>query len=188
MSKKSYADWCNSRLLNRKSKEQKLNLGCGNDIVEGWVNADKNRISRKVIYCDIDTRLPWKDNTFDCVKAFHVLEHAKDREHIINELWRVCKPGSRIFVKVPHASNPRALTDPTHYSAWDSVSFDKFKPGHKRHYISYVKFYIVEKEFSKMLYCKWLKGFSNKHKEFWEIKMGRLFPIQEMEYQLEVMK
>jgi len=166
----------------------KLNLGCGGDIREGYVNADKNRKSRKIKYCDIDERLCWEDNTFDEAIAFHILEHAKNREHIINELWRVCKPCSRIFVKVPHASNPRALTDLTHYSAWDSVTFDKFKPSHKRHYISYVKFNIVEKEFSKMLFCKWLKGFANAHKEFWEIKMSRLFPIQEISFVLEVIK
>jgi SAM-dependent methyltransferase len=47
------------------------------------------------------TRLPFADNTFDCVVTSEVLEHIQDDVSAISELTRVLKPGGRIGVTVP---------------------------------------------------------------------------------------
>jgi SAM-dependent methyltransferase len=47
------------------------------------------------------TALPYVDNAFDCVCAFDVVEHVEDDEKAIEELFRVCKPGGKIFITVP---------------------------------------------------------------------------------------
>ncbi len=47
------------------------------------------------------TGLPYPDNAFDCVCAFDVVEHVEDHELAIKELFRVCKPGGKIFITVP---------------------------------------------------------------------------------------
>jgi SAM-dependent methyltransferase len=47
------------------------------------------------------TRLPFPDNTFDCVVTSEVLEHIQDDVSAISELTRVLKPGGRLGVTVP---------------------------------------------------------------------------------------
>ena len=54
----------------------KLNLGCGNDIKEGWVNMDYIGAEGVDVVHNLN-RLPYPfpDNTFDSILASHVLEH-----------------------------------------------------------------------------------------------------------------
>jgi SAM-dependent methyltransferase len=47
------------------------------------------------------TRLPFADNTFDCVVTSEVLEHIQDDVSAISELTRVLKPCGRLGVTVP---------------------------------------------------------------------------------------
>jgi len=47
------------------------------------------------------TKLPFEDNTFDCVVTSEVLEHIQDDVHVISELHRVLKPGGSLGVTVP---------------------------------------------------------------------------------------
>lgn len=60
---------------------------------------------RDVLKMKIDqgsiTELPYPDNAYDCVCAFDVVEHVEDHQTAISELFRVCKPGGKIFITVP---------------------------------------------------------------------------------------
>ena len=47
------------------------------------------------------TKLPFDDNTFDCVVTSEVLEHIQDDVSVISELHRVLKPGGSLGVTVP---------------------------------------------------------------------------------------
>ena len=47
------------------------------------------------------TRLPFPDDTFDCVVTSEVLEHIQDDVSAIAELHRVLKPGGSLAVTVP---------------------------------------------------------------------------------------
>ena len=47
------------------------------------------------------TKLPFEDNTFDCVVTSEVLEHIQDDVSVISELHRVLKPGCSLGVTVP---------------------------------------------------------------------------------------
>jgi SAM-dependent methyltransferase len=47
------------------------------------------------------TRLPFPDNTFDCVVTSEVLEHIQNDVNAISELYRVLKPGGSLAVTVP---------------------------------------------------------------------------------------
>ncbi|MGA0117261.1 MAG: class I SAM-dependent methyltransferase [Ilumatobacteraceae bacterium] len=47
------------------------------------------------------TRLPFPDNTFDCVVTSEVLEHIQNDVAAIGELHRVLKPGGTLGVTVP---------------------------------------------------------------------------------------
>jgi len=53
----------------------------------------------------IDLRaLSYKDNLFDFVIANHVLEHIKEEDKVLHEIFRVLKPGGRAILQVPVAN------------------------------------------------------------------------------------
>lgn len=50
--------------------------------------------------------LAFKDNTFDIVIMIEVLEHVIDDERVINEIYRVLKPGGKLIVTAPNKLFP----------------------------------------------------------------------------------
>lgn len=80
----------------------KLNLGCGSDIRDGYVNVDlRPPCDRKV---DL-SQLPWpfEDQSAEEVLMLDFLEHFPYRKtsSILQEVWRVLKPGGILEVQVP---------------------------------------------------------------------------------------
>lgn len=71
---------------------KKLNLGCGKDYKEGWVNLDFNTFIKADVYHDFNKGLPFEDNSFDIVLAKKSLEDVSDINKLIEEIWRVLKP------------------------------------------------------------------------------------------------
>lgn len=57
-----------------------------------------------VIQGDLNKRLPYEDNTFQCVFAFSVLEHLLNGCHWIRESKRVLRPKGRIVILTPNIS------------------------------------------------------------------------------------
>ena len=47
------------------------------------------------------TKLSFKDNTFDAILCYHVLEHIEDDKKAISELFRVLKPGGWAILQTP---------------------------------------------------------------------------------------
>lgn len=45
--------------------------------------------------------LPYPDNHFDCVTTYQTLEHVRDPEKTISEMFRVTKPGGGIHIRCP---------------------------------------------------------------------------------------
>ena len=64
-----------------------------------YVSIDSSRTNATRIM-DV-TDLKFKDNTFDCVICYHVLEHVKDDRKAMSELFRVLKPGGWGILQVP---------------------------------------------------------------------------------------
>lgn len=79
------------------------------------------------IRADLDVGLPFKDNSVDDVYAYHVLEHAQDLVATMEEIWRVCKEGSLVFIRVPHASSSYVTwVDPSHRRGLTIETFASF--------------------------------------------------------------
>lgn len=94
-----------------------LDLGCGTGItletfqdygcVMGVDNSEhalkfsKLRGQFRLIQANIEKHLPFKQNVFDTVLAFDVLEHLEDDAIVMNELHRICKKGSNVIITVP---------------------------------------------------------------------------------------
>lgn len=60
----------------------------------------KDELNINAIHASI-TQLPFNDATFDLVCAFDVIEHVKDDNSAIDEMYRVSKPAGVLFITVP---------------------------------------------------------------------------------------
>lgn len=100
----------------------KLNMGCGLNKAEGYVNVDMFPEGEPDVLWDLEkTPWPWGDNSVDEVVFNHSLEHigAESRVFLsmMKELYRVCRGGARIQINVPHPRSDDFIGDPTHVRA-----------------------------------------------------------------------
>lgn len=95
----------------------RLNLGCGEKRLDGYVNVDKYGTPDLVQDLEVFP-WPWPDSSVSEVLLIHVLEHlgqATDAYlNIIKELYRICKAGATIKIVVPHYRHQFFHDDPTH--------------------------------------------------------------------------
>jgi predicted SAM-dependent methyltransferase len=84
-----------------------LNLGCGALFHPDWVNVDIKSRDPLVIEHDLQTPLPFADNTFQAVYHSHVLEHLSRNQAppFLRECVRVLAPGGVLRVAVPNLEN-----------------------------------------------------------------------------------
>ena len=95
----------------------KLNLGCGEKRLPGYLNVDK--FGTPDLKHDLESfPWPWETNSVSEIALIHVLEHlGKETEvyfGIFKEMYRVCKNGSKIRIIVPHFRHQFFYDDPTH--------------------------------------------------------------------------
>jgi SAM-dependent methyltransferase len=83
--------------------ETKLHIGCGTNVLPGWINID--RIARAPgVVTDIDpTSLPFADGSVASVLAEHVLEHLTFAEEraVWQEFARVLRARGELVIEVP---------------------------------------------------------------------------------------
>jgi len=84
----------------------KLNLGCGDKILQNYINVDvaSQRAGKKPdIICDI-RKLTFNDNYADEILSVHVIEHFWRWEvsEILLEWIRVLKPGGKLILECPN--------------------------------------------------------------------------------------
>ena len=94
----------------------KISIGAGDTIETDYIRIDYDSSTNPDYILDLERdRLPFEDSTVEAVKAHHILEHLGEGFfHCIQELYRVCKHGARINIRVPHPRHDSFLADPTH--------------------------------------------------------------------------
>jgi hypothetical protein len=95
----------------------KLHLGCGQHLLAGYVNVDKEGTPDQ--QWDLEVRpWPWEDNCAEEILLVHTLEHLGPTPEafigIVKELYRICAPGALVRIVVPHPRHDHFLGDPTH--------------------------------------------------------------------------
>jgi hypothetical protein len=108
----------------------RLNVGCGRNIREGWVNVDSAALPGVDVVCDLEgVRANPIGLPDGCVHEFllsHVIEHIRDALGLMQELWRLAAPDARAVIRVPHGGSDDAWEDPTHVRAYFPGSFGYF--------------------------------------------------------------
>jgi hypothetical protein len=97
----------------------KLNLGCGQHKIDGYVNVDAIAAAQPDVVHNLEiTPWPWPDSSVDEIVMRHSLEHmgaeTKTFFAIMQELYRVCRDGAPIYIHVPDPRHNSYLSDPTH--------------------------------------------------------------------------
>ena len=111
-----------------KTEKVKLNLGCGKDIREDYINVDKCKYKGIDKVWDLDVYpYPFEDNSADEIIIFNCLEHLKDWQKAFKEMVRILKKGGKLHIKVPHFSAPHSNSE-FHITRfyWHSFSMKRF--------------------------------------------------------------
>jgi len=171
---------------------KKLNLGCGKDIKEGYVNVDSVKLPGVDKVIDLN-KYPWpfKDNEFDFVFCSHILEHLDSIIRPLEEIWRITKKSGKVKIIVPISPSVWAFADPTHKQFYTYFTFNYFRPEDNLNYYSKARFNIKNR---KIIFSKYLKPIeflvnsTEITKKTWAFFFYFLFPAETFEIELEVLK
>ncbi len=131
----------------------RLDLCCGNNKPEGFFGIDRIKTPCTDLVWDLNDGIPidkdgywWGHIYWNCpskikteelvngryeipkveinyIRAYDALEHLKDKNFIMSEIWRVCKSGAIVDIRVPSTDGRGAFQDPSHVSYWNYNSF-----------------------------------------------------------------
>ena len=82
----------------------KLHLGCGRNILDGWINTDYNTAKfGGSEYLDVTKKFPYNNNSVDYIFSEHMIEHITYHEgkFMLEESFRVLKSGGKIRISTP---------------------------------------------------------------------------------------
>ena len=121
---------------------RKLQLGTGDNVLEGWLNTDIHVFegATDIVYLDARTLFPLPDESFDLVFSEHMLEHIDYAEGLqcLRECRRVLRPGGRVRIATPSLERLVRLYEPEtelqqRYLRWAIDNFsddaDAYLPG-----------------------------------------------------------
>jgi len=114
-----YSTWTFKELIDKFDIKNKkaIDVGCGyglilNYLKEKGAEAEGLEICKEVVNKDYkiiygDCRnAPIKNDTYDFVTSFGVIEHFKGWKQSIKEHFRICKPNGKVIIAVPHILSP----------------------------------------------------------------------------------
>lgn len=103
----------------------KINLGSGGKNIDGYVNIDNRQEVSPDITLDVLKGLPYEDNSVDEVRAYDFLEHIPIGKTVgvVEDIYRVLKPGGLFGHHTPSTDGRGAFQDPTHVSFWNINSW-----------------------------------------------------------------
>ena len=81
------------------------------------------------VIAHLSAHLPFKDGSVDEIFLDRALAHSEDFPGIMEELWRISKPGTIVHARLPHASSSWALSrDPRHSRHFTLETFNYYDP------------------------------------------------------------
>lgn len=115
----------------------RLDVGCGGNKQLGFIGMDKRQVKGADgndivdIVHDIEV-FPWpiKSGTVLDIMCSHIIEHIKPwlMLDLMNEMWRVLKPGGQLIISMPYGVSFGFVQDPTHCNACNEATWQYFDP------------------------------------------------------------
>ena len=86
----------------RTASIRKLQIGCGPNPLDGWLNTDLVP-SKGVVQLDARERLPFPDCSFQYIFCEHFIEHLEYRDgvNLLRECFQILKPKGKIRIATP---------------------------------------------------------------------------------------
>jgi SAM-dependent methyltransferase len=109
---------------------RRLNVGCGRNVMPGWINLDIAKLPGVDVVADIEKcsvePFPIEADSIDEFLLSHVIEHVHASLDLMQELYRIAKPNAKATIRVPFGGSDDAWEDPTHVRAYFANSFGYF--------------------------------------------------------------
>ncbi len=88
----------------KNNEIRKLHIGCGSNILDGWLNTDISVRNGNVMYMDAGSLFPIPSKSFDYIFSEHLFEHLtyEQAKNMLNECYRVLKPDGIIRIATPN--------------------------------------------------------------------------------------
>ncbi|EKP04903.1 MULTISPECIES: class I SAM-dependent methyltransferase [Leptospira] len=169
-----------------------LDLGCGNKKRVGAIGIDFNdRTQADIIHNLNSFPYPFEDSYFDEIYIDNCLEHLDDVIKVMEEVYRICKPGGLVKVIVPYFRSLWAFTDPTHKHFFGVNSFTYFDPDHIiciRYDYTLARFKSEKIIFNETLQNSWIRKvivfLANLHPARYESHLSHLYPLDDITFYL----
>ena len=120
-------------LASHKGEILKLDIGCGDNKMDDHWGMDYKKFPGVDIVHDARV-FPWPfpDETFTLLSSSHFLEHIPRDDgvfiEVMNECWRILKPGGHFRIAVPYGGSTLYYGDPTHINPIVPQTFHYFDP------------------------------------------------------------
>lgn len=117
-------------LFDESSFSVKVNLGCGFDYLDGYINVDGHPDVKADIHLNVDDPqlvLPWKDGEIQLFYVSHLLEHIVHIARLKDEMIRCLEPKGFIVCVCPNFDSMDAWGDDTHVRG---ISIHSFFPDY----------------------------------------------------------
>lgn len=186
-----------SRCCGQSATKRRLDLGCGLNKAPGSIGVDSNRDATAAdVIADVNRPLPFADDSFDEVRAVHVIEHVDDIMRTIAEVHRVARSGGRVYLVTPHYTDSTSWRDPTHRWHLNTYSFRFWEARglhHGRHWytrleLREVSLHVELAHLWKWAGLEWLVNRFEWVRRFWEQSLCFIVRGKQMEFTFEVVK
>lgn len=125
------------------SKSTKLHIGCGTNVMNGWLNSEFHPAKPSVMHLDATKPFPFEDGKFDYIYSEHFIEHIsyQDGIRMLQECYRVLKHDSTIRIATPNLQflidlyQDRESRNSAEYIQWATDNFIQYAPYHDASFV-----------------------------------------------------
>ena len=103
----------------------RLDIGCGAKCKEGFEGVDKKKYGQEHCF-NIEEKWDIPSSSVDEIFSSHTLEHIKNINFVMSEIYRVCKKNAIITIIVPYFRHEWAFRDPSHVRYFTEHTFKYF--------------------------------------------------------------
>ena len=172
-----------------------LDVGCGINKYPGAIGLDRNPRTKADVIADLDHfPYPFRDSSFQQLRAIHVIEHVADVVAAMEEFHRVLTACGRLFISTPHYTDFSSFCDPTHRWHLNSFSFRYFGENHAGFgYYSEARFREISVRVKLLALWRYL-GFEflvnrfPRFRRFWEYYLCYMIRGKVMDFEFEAVK